>query len=141
MIDRNWVLSCSFLALASCLGGCEEKPEAEEKTAAAEQAEEPAAEAPQEKSAEELAREKAEAEAAAKKEEEEAAAQKEVDENPITECCRALGKKGFTERSPEYMAASKVCGESLEAKEEIGKALPGIKTALKGQPLPSECSE
>lgn len=68
-------------------------------------------------------------------------AQAEVEANPLTECCRALGKKGFTERSPDYMAASKACGESMSKKEDLAKALPGVKKALNGKSLPEECAK
>ncbi len=127
--------ACAWLCLA-----CDEKKD--ETTSASSEAmatQQPSAAAPA-KSAEQQTAEAA-AEAAADKAREEAEKeQAAVDENPITECCRALGKKGFTERSPEYMAASKVCGEALTAQDALEKALPGIKTALKSQPLPSECA-
>lgn len=141
MTMRTGLLLGSLFVLSAAVLGCEEKSEPEQKTAAAEQAEAPASpEAPKEKSAEELAAEEAAKAEEEKKAAEEAAAQKEVEENPITECCRALGRKGFTERNPDYMAASKACGEAMEAKEGLDKALPGIKAALKSEALPSECS-
>ena len=73
----------------------------------------------------------------ARQEQEQAA----VDENPLTLCCRSLGQKGFMERSPEYMAASQVCGDALQGKKELASVLPEIKKALKSQPLPDTCSK
>jgi hypothetical protein len=124
-----------FLLGVLMLLGCEEKAEPEQKKEAVEEAPAP----PEETAAEKAAEAAAQAEAKAKQEEE-AQAQAAVDENPLTECCRALGKKGFMERSPDYMAASKACGEAMEAKESPDKAMTAIKKALKGNSVPSECS-
>ncbi len=133
-------LTPSLLITASVFAfACEEEKKDEpatatEAVAAEKPADQPAkAEADPEKAAAEKAAEEAE--------EEKKKAQAEVDANPLTECCRALGKKGFVERSPEYVAASKVCGEAMTNKEDVDKALPNIKKELKGKALPDECSK
>ncbi len=125
-----------LIALANLTFACEEEkaPPPEEKKAEVA--------APAEKSAEEKAKEEAEQKAieeAQKKAEEAAAAEAKLQENPMTECCRALGQKGFVERSPEYMAASKVCGAAMEEKKELGDTLPAIEKELKGKTTPDEC--
>ncbi len=128
MQHRNLVL----IALLSCLG-CEEKKDATEVPAPVAEVAKTPEPAPKEKPTEELA-------AAAKEKTEQEQAQAAVEENPLTECCRSLGKKGFMERSPEYMAASQVCGEALQGKKELASVLPEIKKALKGQALPETCA-
>jgi hypothetical protein len=130
MKSRNLLLALSLLSLA-----CEEKKEpAAAPAPLATQAVEPA---PKEKSAEEVAAEAAE-KAAEKAEKEKA--QAAVEDSPLTLCCRSLGQKGFMERSPEYMAASQICGEALQAKKELASILPEVKKALKGQPMPETCA-
>lgn len=130
-------LLCALCTLA--LAGCEEEKKeemVEEKASAA--IDDDASPPP--KSAEEmLEQEKEEAEEAKRKAEADKE-QAEVDANPLTECCRALGKKGFTLRSPEYMAASKACGEALTEEAPVSTALVGIKKSLKDQALPTECN-
>ncbi len=136
---RTW-----FLLGCVCLLGCDEKTEAEAKTeqeAETAKAEQSAAQAVPTQTPEEKAAAAAARAAAERKRKEEAKEQEKVEANPLTECCRALGKRGFTQRSPEYMKASKACGKALEAEETPAQALPGIKKALKGKGLPSECSE
>lgn len=66
-------------------------------------------------------------------------AQADVEANPLTACCRALGQRGFMQRSPTYVAAAKACGESMEKKESKTQAASSIKGALGKDPLPSEC--
>lgn len=126
------LLALSTLALTGCE---EEKKEdvVDAKASAAVDEQAPPAPQPAEETEEDA--EEAERKAEAEKE------QAEVEANPLTECCRALGKKGFTLRSPEYMAASKACGESLTAEAPVSTALVGIKKALKEQALPEECNE
>lgn len=123
----------ALLALSSSVVGCDEEKPAEPPK------EEPAAPVVQEKSAEEKAAEEKAAVEAAKKAEEAAAAEAKLKENPLTECCRALGQKGFMERSPEFMAASKVCGEAMGENKELKDVLPGIEKELKGKTTPDEC--
>jgi len=127
MNPRHLLLPMTLLFL-----GCEEKqePAPAPAPAPAAQAAEPA---PKEKTADELA-----AEATEKAEKEKA--QAAVEESPLTLCCRSLGQKGFMERSPEYMAASQICGEALQAKKELASILPEVKKALKGQPMPATCA-
>jgi hypothetical protein len=69
----------------------------------------------------------------------EAEAQKAVEENPLTPCCRALGSRGFMQRSAEYTAASQDCGKAMEEKKTLAQATSAIKAALKGKELPDEC--
>ena len=132
MNHRRLIWAFALLSL-----GCEEKKEAPPTEAPAPVAE--AAKAPEAppKSADQLAAEAAAASAKSDAEKEQAA----VDENPLTLCCRSLGQKGFMERSPEYMAASQVCGDALQSKKELASILPEIKKALKSQPLPDTCSK
>lgn len=68
-----------------------------------------------------------------------AEAQKAVEENPLTPCCRALGSRGFMQRSAEYTAASQDCGKAMEEKKTLAQATAAIKAALKGKELPDEC--
>lgn len=133
-------LSVLFALSTLTLVGCEDKETeetVEEKAAATVEEAKPL---PKKSAEEMLAEEKAKKEEA-KRKAEEAKKQAEVDANPLTECCRALGQKGFKLRSPEYMAASKACGEAMTEEAPVGTALIGIKKALKGKTLPSECSE
>ena len=105
--------SLILIALWSCLA-CEETKEAPKEAPAPAPAPEVAKPAePTPKPAEEPA-----AAAATAKAELEA-----VEENPLTACCQSLGKKGFMERSPEYMAASQVCGEALTGKKQLASIL------------------
>ena len=67
------------------------------------------------------------------------AEQAEVEANPLTDCCRSLGQRGFMERSPSYIAASKECGEAMTAKKSVTEALPAIKKALGKDALPDQC--
>ncbi|HTM45387.1 MAG TPA: hypothetical protein VL137_10555 [Polyangiaceae bacterium] len=67
-------------------------------------------------------------------------AQKAVEENPLTPCCRALGRKGFVEHSPEYTGAGKQCGEAMTDKKTIEQIRAELKTTLKGKALPDECA-
>lgn len=117
------------------LFGCEEeKPAVEKQEEAA-----PAAPAPAEKTPEEIAAEEKAAAEAKKRAEEESAAQNELAENPLTECCRALGKKGFTERSIEYSTAARACGKEMEAGTDLAGAKAAIEKELGGKPLLDEC--
>lgn len=126
---------CMLLAISLSVG-CEEK----EATAAEDKASEAAAApAPPEKTAEEKAAEEKAAAEAKKQAEEEAKIQAELAANPITECCRALGQKGFTERSPQYMAASKVCGAALEDEKKLESVIGQIEKELEGKATPDEC--
>jgi len=123
-------LGCAMLLAVTC--GCEEekaKPEVEAATPEA-VAVEKGPTAAEKKAADEEAARKAEEE---KK-------QAEVDANPLTECCRALGKQAFTLRSPEFHGASKVCGEALTSNGDLASVLPEIKKSLKDKTLPSECA-
>jgi|GEM_PF-1402637 len=117
--------------------GCEEEAPAEEKAQADTAKVEPAI---PEKTAEEKAAEEKAAAEEKKRAEEAAAAEAELAKNPLRECCAALGKKGFTLRSPEYMAASKACGEGMKEEKDMASTMPGIKEALKDKALPDECA-
>lgn len=128
------IATLAALAAALLTVGCDEKPAAEEA-----KVEQPQVEAPPEKSAEEKAAEEKAAAEEAKKAEEEAKAQAELAKNPLTECCRALGQRGFTQRSPTYMAASKVCGEAMTGSKELAAVLPDIKKELGKEAVPDEC--
>ncbi|HEX2878853.1 MAG TPA: hypothetical protein VHO25_04885 [Polyangiaceae bacterium] len=68
-----------------------------------------------------------------------AEAQKAVEENPLTPCCRALGRIGFNERSQEYTAAAQDCGKGMEANKTLAQVAADLKKALKGKSLPDEC--
>lgn len=68
-----------------------------------------------------------------------AEAQKAVEENPLTPCCRALGRIGFNERSQEYTAAAQDCGKGMEANKTLAQVASDAKKALKGKALPDEC--
>lgn len=68
-----------------------------------------------------------------------AEAQKAVEENPLTPCCRALGRIGFNERSQEYTAAAQDCGKGMEANKTLAQVAADLKKALKGKALPDEC--
>ncbi len=129
------VMRCAVVGagLLICLTGCEEDqpvkaPEPVVEAATPENAAKPQPAAP------------AKDEAADEKAAEEAKAQAEVEANPLTECCRALGKQAFTLRSPEYHGASKACGEALTEKKSLSAVLPAIKKSLKDKALPGECS-
>ncbi len=134
---RNW-LALGVLGMAVI--GCEEKAEqpAESAEVQAAQTEEPAAKAAE---AAPAAEEKPSVEDGerAKDEAERAKEQAEVEANPLTACCRALGQRGFTERNPDYMKASKACGVAMEKKQTPEQALPEIKKELGSSALPSEC--
>lgn len=128
----------SMLLAISLSLGCEEKEATAAEGSAQDQAAS-AAPAPPEKTAEEKAAEEKAAAEEAKRAEEEAKVQAELAANPITECCRALGQKGFTERSPEYMAASKVCGSAIEEEKKLESVIGQIEKELKGKATPDEC--
>ena len=121
----------TVLALLATLG-CEDPP-AEAKAAEAKVAEAPA---PVEVEEEPKADPEAEAKAAA-----DAKAQAAVDADPLTECCRTLGKIGYMERSSAHMDAAKECGAALKAKKSMADALPAIKKSLADKAPPSECAE
>jgi hypothetical protein len=115
--------------------GCEEKKPVEEAkpepapvVAAAAPAAAPAAATPEDEAAKQ--------EAAAK-----AAAPKEVEEDPLTPCCRELGRMGFMERSPEAMAASQECGKAMSEKKTLPDVIGAITKAMKGKALPEACSQ
>ena len=132
-MNSNAFTLVALLAFSSVVAGCdEEKPVEPVKEA-------PVAPAVVEKSAEEKEAEEKAAAEEAKRAEEAAAAEAKLKEDPLTECCRALGQKGFVERSPEYMAASKVCGDAMGEKKEMKEALPGIEKELKGKTTPDQC--
>lgn len=119
------------LALASLmLFACEEKKEPAAETAALQPAAvvEPAKAEPEQKAEEKQAADEAKAE------------QQAVEDNPLTPCCRELGRKGFMDHSPEYMAASKECGEAMTAGKSVADVQGAIKTALKGKALPESCN-
>lgn len=129
------LISLTFFAF-----GCEEEKAPEPEVEAAL----PEAPKPKEKTAEEKAAEEAAAKLAEEEEKKKAEVEKknaELAKNPMTECCRALSAKGFTLRSPEYMTASKSCGEAMGAEKELSAALPAIKKDLGDKPLPEECSK
>lgn len=132
-MNSNAVTLVALLALSSFVAGCDEEKPAEAPK------EESAAPALPEKSAEEKAAEEKAAVEAAKKAEEAAAAEAKLQADPLTECCRALGQKGFMERSPEFMAASKVCGDAMGEKKELKEILPDIEKELKGKTTPDAC--
>lgn len=131
----------SFLLLPVALlfvFGCDDKPaKSQEPSLDAAKVETPALVENKGPSAEE--KKAAEEEAARKAEEEKA--QAELAANPLTECCRALGKQAFTLRSPEFHAASKACGDALTAEKDLASVLPEIKTSLKDKSLPAECAK
>jgi hypothetical protein len=122
--------SLVLIALWSCLA-CEEKKEAPKEAPAP---------APEVAKPPEPTPKPAEEPPAAAATDQAKADQAAVEANPLTACCQSLGKKGFMERSPEYMAASQVCGEALTGKKQLASVLPDIKKALKGQPLPDTCA-
>jgi type IV secretory pathway VirB10-like protein len=129
------VQSALILIIGMIATGCEEAPaQADTK----EEAPAAAPAAPEKAAADKAAEEKA-AEEAKKRAEEEAKAQAALAENPITECCRALGKEGFTLRSVEYSTAARACGMAMEEKKDLAGALPMIEKELGGKPLPAEC--
>ena len=134
------ISALSILCTLVFVWGCDDKPAPEPAVEAAT----PEAPQPKEKTAEEKAADEAAAKLAAEEERKKAESEKkdaELAENPMTECCRALSAKGFTLRSPEYMTASKTCGEALAANKEVSEALPGIKKELDGKPVPDECTK
>lgn len=63
-----------------------------------------------------------------------------VEANPLTPCCRALGKASFVERSADLAAAATACGEGITANKSKAETLPAIKKALGKAKLPSECN-
>ena len=132
MIKKSSTIFATVIAIVFG-AGCDEETPAEAPR------EEPAAPILPEKTAEEKAAEEAATAEAAKKAEEAAAAEAKLQEDPLTECCRALGQKGFVERSPEYMAASKVCGDAMGEKKEMKEVLPDIEKELKGKTTPDAC--
>ncbi len=93
-----------------------------------------------EKSKAELAAEGKLAAEESKRKADEEKAQAELAKNPLTECCRALGKKGYTERSMEYMGASKVCGAGMTEGKSLAEISASMKKELKGKSLPEECA-
>lgn len=133
MMNKIAILGALGIGLFSV--ACDEEPAKE-----AEKVEQPQVEATPEKTvAEKAAEEKAIADEAAKVAEE-AKAQEELAKNPLTECCRALGQRGFTQRNPTYMAASKVCGEAMGEKKDLSQAIGDIKKELAAEELPDECA-
>lgn len=133
-LARGFVFVGGLLALLISSAGCdEEKALPAPETAAA------VAPALPEKTAEEKAAEEKAAAEEAKRKEEAAQAEAELAKNPLTECCRALGQKGFTMRSPEYMAASKVCATAMEAEKKLDSITADVEKELKGKELPAEC--
>ncbi len=129
----------TLLVSFAWLTGCDEKSEPTQTRVESVQAEHPSA-PPGQDSEQPSKEEKAEILAEHQRQEEEAKAQAEVDANPLTECCRSLGQKAFTLRSPEYHGASKACGEAMNEKKELSAILPDLKKALKAQALPDECT-
>ena len=127
----------TLIAVSMFAGACDEPAEAKPS------AEEAKPAAPPEKTAEEKAAEEKAATAAAeaeKKAEEAKKAEEELAKNPLTECCRSLGQKGYAMRSAEYMSASKVCGSAMTDKKTLQAALGDIKKELKAEPLPDTCA-
>jgi hypothetical protein len=115
--------------------GCEE-----EKAPVDEKKEEVAVAAvPQKSDAEKLAEEKAAAEAAAKKAEEDAAAEAKLQEDPLTECCRALAQIAMFQRSAAHKAGETVCGAAMNDKKPFAEAVKEIESKLEGKPLPEPC--
>ena len=126
----------TLVAVSMFSMGCDEPADAKPPAEAAKP------EAPPEKTAEEKAAEekaKAAAAEADKKADEAQKAEEELAKNPLTECCRSLGQKGYAMRSAEYMSASKVCGSAMTDKKTLQAALVDIKTELKAEPLPDTC--
>ena len=118
--------------------GCDEEkapPAAQEEAATAAQA------TPPEKSAEEKAEEERAAAEAAKKAEEAAKAEAELQENPLTECCRALAQQAFMQRSVEYKAGEQICGEAMKEEKKLSDVLPAIQAKLAGKALPEPCNK
>lgn len=137
-LARGVVFFGGLLVLLTCAAGCdEEKALPPEGTAAAVAPALPEKSAA-EKAAELAAEEKAAAEEA-KRKEEAAKAEAELAKNPLTECCRALGQKGFVMRSPEYMAASKVCATAMESDKKLESITAEVEKELKGKEMPGEC--
>jgi hypothetical protein len=127
---RNTII---LAVVFTCTVGCEEtkKPEAEPKPAAVA--------APVIASAVVKAAEPAASAVVDPAKAAQAEAQKAVEENPLTPCCRALGRIGFTERSQEYTAAAQDCGKGMEANKTLAQVAGDLKKALKGKSLPDEC--
>ena len=137
IMSRKYSLLLLPIAL-TFFAGCDDKQaQSQEPSLDAAKTEAPAIAENKGPSAEEK---KAADEEAARKAEEEKA-QAELAANPLTECCRALGKQAFTLRSPEFHGASKACGEALTAEKDLASVLPEIKKSLKDKPLPEECAK
>ena len=137
LMTKNYAMILVPALLLLAVGCEDEKQAAKEAALAAATPETPAlvenkGPSPEEKKA-------AEEEAARKAAEDKAEA--ELAANPLTECCRALGKQAFTLRSPEFHGASKACGEALTAKKDLASVLPEIKKSLKDKALPEECAK
>lgn len=129
-----------MLSLAAAMAwGCDEKEAVEANPAVDAAQPEPAAAEQQQQPSETNPESEADEESAERRAAEEKA-QAEVEANPLTDCCRALGKQAFTLRSPEYHGASKACGEAMTEKKELASVIGEIKKSLKDKPLPSECN-
>lgn len=133
-MTKNYSMMLVSALLVFSVGCEDEKPDAKDAALAAAIPEAPALKGP---SAEE--KKAAEEEASRKAAEEKAEA--ELAANPLTECCRALGKQAFTLRSPEFHGASKACGEALTSQKDLASVLPEIKKSLKDKVLPEECAK
>jgi hypothetical protein len=131
----KWILTCAMIFGTGALG-CEEekKPEAAPVV-------QPVAPLPAEKTAEEKAAEEQAAAEAAKKAEEAAKAEAELQENPLTECCRALAQQAFMQRSVEFKAGEQICGEAMKEDKKLSDVLPAIQAKLAGKTLPEPCTK
>jgi len=135
MMDRVFATTTLGLSGLGSVACEEDKAPTEEQTAPA-----PVAAAP-EKTAEEKAEEERAAAEAAKKAEEAAKAEAELQENPLTECCRALAQQAFMQRSVEFKSGEQICGEAMKEEKKLSDVLPDIKAKLAGKPLPEPCNK
>lgn len=70
---------------------------------------------------------------------EEALAEKKAEEEAFAACCTTLKKRGFEDRSMEYMAASRACESAGQEGKSLADVSSDLAKELKDKALPGAC--
>lgn len=71
--------------------------------------------------------------------EQEALAAKKVEADAFAQCCTSLAKRGFEDRSMEYMAASRSCEAAVRDGKQLADVSSDLLKELKDKALPGSC--